>query len=162
MRVYQYPVSKFPFHRIGNISETFMGYQNYCISPEAEDLMVNHFLDSEEFKELYPPFLRYVSAIFENAGLTPDKMPSFRFHQNTTRYHKVGDAEAVKAVLVPLTPMFGANSLCYESQPGLGDWNIINGKIGDFIVHEGRFMDNFVNNTGVHSLAMLIGYCRVP
>ena len=165
MRVYQYPVSKFPFHNVTSLadfSSMTSSAEAPCLDDEALQTLYQAFINDPQFLDLYPKFLKYIGAFFENSGLATLNVPSLRFHQHSARYFSPTILPAKKTVIIPLTPLFGANSLCYESQPGLQDWNVINGKVGDFIVHEGTFRDTFYNGGGVHSLAMIVGYYRVP
>ena len=151
MQIYKYPVIRFPFHH----------WSRHSV-PHHDALAID-----TKFMELFIKFTKYVTPFFENAGLVVTDEFTIRTHPINEVPIYQGDClkkmtSKSKMIIVPMTPLFGTNSFCVESSPRLGDFNIVNANIGQFIVHdcELHIEDKFINHTGFTSDSIIFGFNR--
>ena len=113
-----------------------------------------------EFMDTYHSFLKEViHPMFEDDGLIYQKFPGIRFcrpgGKSVYKWHSDGDKDHKHPlgevnVLLPLTKMFGTNSMWYETIPGLGDWTCLDIEHGQFLfgyLNQCRH-GNKINETG--------------
>lgn len=164
MKIFNYPLVHFPFHKL---FETLTN-QTFIEDDEIINEACNALINDDEFMELYRKFAKYVEPFFENGGLFVAPTPIFRIHQvrsNPFFFSKIEDYKIdkrSKIIFVPLTPLFGTNSFRIESRPKLRDFNIINMNIGQFMIHECHkdILDIFKNETGMSSATMFMRFLK--
>jgi len=115
-----------------------------------------------EFMKLYQNFIKNELAVLfeEETELIYQKTPSFRVsqpggkavyvpHSDGDSLHKHPPGEI--NVFMPLTDIYGNNSMYVESIPGLGDYTPINGSYGNVYMFYGNKLRHFnkFNDTGV-------------
>lgn len=116
----------------------------------------------DDFMDLYKDFIKNeIAPLFlEEKELIYQKTPSFRVsqpggkavyvpHCDGDKLHKHPTGEI--NVFMPLTKIFGNNSMYVESLPGLSDYTPVEGNFGDLFLFYGNKLRHFnkFNDTGV-------------
>lgn len=181
--IINYSVEEFPFHQ--HVAEHFSvdnlaylhcwvdDYERFSHAEAGQDQKTpwhEHFYKiGTRFHDLYRRFLEQVcdpKTGIINAGehVLFQKVPTFRVQRPGDRavggrMHRDGDYGHLDGeinILLPLTPMFGTNSLFIESKSDLGDFSLINLNPGQCFVFDGRNCrhGNYVNQTGVSRVSL--------
>jgi len=113
-----------------------------------------------EFVEVYTNFLKdVIHPLFVDDALIYQKYPNIRFSRPSAKavykWHSDGDADhrhpiGEVNIYLPLTDSYDTNTIWCESIPGLGDYEPINLKYGEFLIAylNGHRHGNQINETG--------------
>jgi hypothetical protein len=181
LQTHRYSLDHFPFHRlIGNLLKSpnlmLLHETLYPAGQQVPTLDTNEpgkdqatefhkkFYEMANgepcaFMEAYEKFARYVRPFVGEGKFLYQRIPTFRVHLPNNkavggRSHRDVDYNHPKEeinIVVPLTSMFGTNSMFTETRPHLRDFRVIQLDVGNFMIFNGALCEhgNFINTTGI-------------
>jgi hypothetical protein len=181
LQTHRYSLDHFPFHRIlgntFNCPNLMLLHEK--IVPRGCQVMAFDYQPGEDqatlfhkqfyamvdqmpdgiFMDTYRRFAKYVKSFVGEGEFLYQRIPTFRVHLPNNKAvggisHRDSDYNHPKQeinIIVPLTSMFGTNSMFTETRPHLRDFRLVQLDVGQFLIFNGANCEhgNFINTTGI-------------